>query len=332
MPPHAPPVALEVVVLGAGPIGQGVARAVAARRGLSLVAVVDVDPAKVGTAVAGVTVRAELPAPSEALRVAALTTTSSLEKLLPLLLDCVGRGMPVVSTCEELSWPWAAPELARRIDEAAARAGVAVLGTGVNPGFVMDALPLALSAPCERVSSVRVERVQDASTRRRPFQDKVGVGQEPTEVQRALDERRAGHVGLRESAAMIVAKLGLSTDAFTETLRVVVAEQAVERGGRRVEAGQALGVEQVGRASHQGVAVVELVFRATFGEERSWDRVLLEGASRVDLRIDGGIPGDVATCAIVANAIPVVARAPAGLLTMADVPLIVAPGVDATTG
>lgn len=330
MPPHAPAVALEVVVIGAGPIGQGVARAVAARRGLSLVAVVDSDPAKLGTDVAGVTVRPELPPPSEAPRVAALTTTSSLEKLAPLLLDCVARGMPVVSTCEELAWPWSAPALARRIDEAAQDAGVAVLGTGVNPGFVMDALPLALSAPCERVSAVRVERVQDASTRRRPFQDKVGVGQDPAEVQRALDERRAGHVGLRESAAMIVAKLGLSTDAFRETQRVVVAERAVERGGRRVEAGQALGVEQVGRASRGALTVVELVFRATFGEERSWDRVLLEGAPPVDLRIEGGIPGDVATCAIVANAIPVVARAPAGLLTMADVPLILGPGADAT--
>lgn len=329
MPPHRSAAALEVVVIGAGPIGQGVARAVTARPGLSLVAVVDVDPAKQGSPVAGVAVRPDLPPPTEGLRVAALTTTSSLKALEPLLLECVERGMPVVSTCEELCWPWGAPELARRIDDAARRAGVAVLGTGVNPGFVMDALPLALTAPCASVSALRVERVQDASTRRRPFQDKVGVGQEPDVVKRALDQRRAGHVGLRESAAMITATLGLSTDAFTEEQRVIVAESAVECGGRRVDAGQTLGVEQIGRATRQGAVVVELVFRATFGEPQSWDRVVVEGEPRLDVRVDGGIPGDVATCAIVANAIPAVASAAPGLLTMADVPLIVGPGVQA---
>lgn len=328
MPPHRHAAPLEVVVIGAGPIGLGVARAVADRRGLTLIAVVDVDPAKLGTTVAGVAVRGDLPPPSEGMRVAALTTTSSLAALEPLLLDCLARGMPVVSTCEELCWPWGSAEIARRIHDAAERAGVAVLGTGVNPGFVMDALPLALSAPCARVEAVKVERVQDASTRRRPFQDKVGVGQDPALVQAALDQRRAGHVGLRESAAMIAAKLGLSTDAFAEELRVVTAEQPCERGGRRIEAGQALGVEQIGRATRGGRVVVELRFRATFGEERSWDRVLLEGEPNLDVRIEGGIPGDVATCAIVANAIPVVARATPGLLTMADVPLIVAPGAD----
>lgn len=323
MPPHSSRSPIEVAVIGAGPIGLGVARAVSLRPGLALIAVVDVDPSKSGLPAAGVTVRGDLPPPSEEQRVAVLTTSSSLAALEPLVHECLARGMAVVSTCEELAWPWGAPDVARRIDDAARRAGLAVLGTGVNPGFVMDALPLALSAPCLQVTGVRVERVQDASPRRRPFQDKVGVGQDPAELRTALEQRRAGHVGLRESAAMITASLGLLTDAFTEEQRVVVADQAIERGGRRVEPGQALGVEQLGRATRAGATVVELVFRATFGEQRSWDRVVIEGEPRLDVRIEGGIPGDVATCAMVANAIPVVARAPGGLLTMADAPLVV---------
>ena len=326
MPPHRPEASIEVVIIGAGPIGQGVAKAVVARRGLTLAAVVDLDPAKVGATVAGVTVRRDLPPPSDELRVAVLTTTSSLAALEPMVLDCLARDMAVVSTCEELAWPWGLPEVARRIDDAAQRAGRAVLGTGVNPGFVMDALPLALTAPCAHVSSVRVERVQDASTRRRPFQDKVGVGMEPAVVQAALDAQRAGHVGLGESAALLSASLGLSTDAFAEERRVIVAAEPVERAGRRVEPGAALGVEQLGRATRGGALVIELVFRATFGEERSWDRVLIEGEPRLDVRIEGGIPGDVATCAIVANAIPVVARSLGGLVTMADVPLVMGSG------
>jgi 2,4-diaminopentanoate dehydrogenase len=324
MPPHAP---LEVIVIGAGPIGEGVARAVAARRGLTLVAVVDVDPNKLGRDVAGVAVRRDIPPLTEERRVAVLTTTSSLAAIEPLVHECLARGMPVVSTCEELCWPWEASEIARRIDEAARKAGVGVLGTGVNPGFAMDALPLALSAPCAHVRAVRVERIQDASTRRRPFQDKVGVGLAPDAVRAALDARRAGHVGLQESARMVAATLGLVIDAFTEEMRVIVADSAVERAGRRVEAGQVLGVEQRGRATRGDTVVVDLLFRATFGEPLAHDRVVLEGEPRIDMKIEGGLPGDVATCSIVANAIPVVALARPGLLTMADVPLIVAPGV-----
>lgn len=323
MPPHRSQTPVEVIVVGAGPIGVGVAAAVARRRGLTLAAVVDLDPAKVGTTVAGVTVRRDLPPPSEEPRVAVLTTTSSLATLESQVLECLDRDMAVVSTCEELAWPWGAAEPARRIDDAARRAGRAVLGTGVNPGFVMDTLPLALTAPCLRVDAVRVERVQDASSRRLPFQDKVGVGHDPTAVQAALDAQRSGHVGLRESAALVAATLGLSTDAFTEERRVVIAEAAIERAGRRVEAGAALGVEQHGRATLGGRVVVELVFRATFGEPLSFDRVLIEGEPRLDVRIAGGLPGDVATCAIVANAVPVVASAPGGLHTMADLPLVV---------
>jgi len=318
---------LEVIVIGAGPIGAGVARAVAARRGLALVAVADIAPAMQGQLVAGVAIRPDIPPPSEERRVAVLTTTSSLAALEPLLHECFARGMPVVSTCEELCWPWEQPELARRLDAAARHAGVAVLGTGVNPGFVMDALPLALSAPCAEVRAVRVERIQDASTRRRPFQDKVGVGRDPDDVRVALEAGRAGHVGLQESARMVATTLGFAVDAFAEERRVIVAGEAVTRGGRRVEPGQVLGVEQIGRATRDGVVVVELIFRATFGEPAGHDRVVLEGTPRLDLRIDGGLPGDVATCAIVANAIPVVVDAAPGLRTMADVPLIVAPGV-----
>ncbi|MCC7070138.1 MAG: dihydrodipicolinate reductase [Deltaproteobacteria bacterium] len=317
---------IEVVIVGAGPIGAGAAAAVARRPGLTLVAVVDTDPQKVGTELAGMTVRRELPPPSDEARVAVLTTSSSLARLEPLVLECLARGMAVVSTCEELAWPWSNPAVARRIDDAARNAGRGVLGTGVNPGFVMDALPLSLTAPCLRVDAVRVERVQDASTRRRPFQDKIGVGQDPAAVGEALAARRIGHVGLAESAAMVSARLGVATEAFVEERRVVVAEHVVERAGRRVEVGQALGVEQIGRATRGDHVVVELLFRATFGAERSWDRVLIEGEPRLDVRIEGGIPGDVATCAIVANAVPVVARAPGGLHTMADLPLVVASG------
>ena len=329
--------ATRVIVVGAGPIGLGVAREVGARPSLELSAVVDVDPKKVGTEVEGVPVTSSLPAvdPHGPPTVAALTTTSSLAKLEPLVLDVIARGMHVVSTCEELAWPWRphAPEsdergrerdaIAHRIDNAARARGVCVLGTGVNPGFLMDALPLALTAPCRRVERVRAERVQDASARRRPFQDKVGVGMAPDTVTQGLHARILGHVGLEESARMIAARLGLDIDAFVEDMKPVVTDIDVEAHGRTVRAGETIGVEQVGRASKGGALVVELFFRATFGQHNARDRIVVEGDPPLDVVIQGGVPGDVATCAIVANAIPVLLVARPGLRTMADVPLVV---------
>ena len=327
--------AIRVIVVGAGPIGLGVARDVAARPSLELVAVVDLDPSKTGT-VEGLPVTIDLPKlePHAGPMVAALTTTSSLAKLEPLALECIARGMHVVSTCEELAWPWGTATdlrngcdaIAHRIDDAAKAMGVCVLGTGVNPGFLMDALPLALTAPCRRVERVRVERVQDASIRRRPFQDKVGVGMNKDDVEPRLRARLLGHVGLQESARMISARLGFDIDYFAEDLLVITADTEIDlfsTTGRIVRAGEVLGVEQIGRAFKDGNVKVELFFRATFGQLDPHDRIVIEGDPPLDVSIKGGVPGDTATCAIVANAIPVLLLARPGLRTMSDVPLVV---------
>jgi hypothetical protein len=310
---------LRIVIVGAGPIGLGVAKEIAARPSYQLRAVVDVDPNKHGFVVEGVPITAEIPTDAD---VAVLTTTSSLQKLEPLVVACAEKKLSVVSTCEELAWPWSMRELATRIDEVAKKNGIAVLGTGVNPGFLMDALPLALTAPCRRVDSIRVERVQDASARRRPFQDKVGVGMAPDVVLPRLREGHTGHVGLKESAAMVAARLKLDVDTFEEDAQVVVADREIELHGRIVKPGQVLGVEQKGVAKKNGTPVIELHFRATFGEAAPRDRIVIEGEPRLDVVFQGGVPGDIATCALVANAIPVVRAATPGLRTMADVPLV----------
>lgn len=327
--------AIRVIVVGAGPIGLGVAREVAARPSLTLAGVVDLDPAKGGT-VEGVPVTTTVPAldPADGPVVAALTTTSSLAKLEPLAIDVINRGMHIVSTCEELAWPWGTANdlrngrdaIAHRIDDAARAKGVCVLGTGVNPGYLMDALPLALTAPCRRVERVRVERVQDASIRRRPFQDKVGVGMQRDDVSAKLRARLMGHVGLEESARMIAARLGFDIDYFAEDMNVITADVEVDltsSTGRVVHVGEVLGVEQVGRAFKDGNVKVELFFRATFGQMDPRDCVVIEGDPPLDVSIKGGVPGDTATCAIVANAVPVLLVARPGLRTMSDVPLVV---------
>jgi len=309
---------VRVVVIGAGPIGLGVAREIAKRPGLALHGIVDVDPKKKDLLVESAKVRSDIEAGAH---VAVISTASSLKKIEPLLHDVIGHHLHVVSTCEELAWPWSQKEIADRIHDSARKAGVAVLGTGVNPGFVMDALPLLLTAPCSIVKSVRVERVQDAATRRRPFQDKVGVGMDARVVEPAIRAGTMGHVGLRESAVMLGARLGFPIDSFSEEVRVICADDVIERNGRRVERGQAIGVEQVGRGSCKGVQRVELFFRAVFGQDESHDRIIVDGTPPMDVVVKGGIPGDIATCAIVANAIVPIMNAKPGLRTMAEVPV-----------
>jgi 4-hydroxy-tetrahydrodipicolinate reductase len=316
---------LPVVVVGAGPIGLGVARAVAARPGLELRAVVDTDPSKRGIAAGPVAVQADVPSDVEGgAGVALLCTSSRLAALAPQVEALVARGLHVVSTCEELVWPWRAqPELAKRIDAAAEASGVAVLGTGVNPGFLMDALPAFLTGVCHHVRSVRVERVQDASLRRRPFQDKVGVGLS-VEAFRAASASPGGigHVGLRESLDLLAAGLGRTITDAAFVLEPVLADRPIERLGRRLEKGDVIGVEQRGEAQTAEGTTLSLFFRAAFGQADAHDRVVIDGDPPLDVRIAGGVAGDVATCNIVANAAHAVIAARPGLRSMLDVPLV----------
>jgi 2,4-diaminopentanoate dehydrogenase len=189
----------------------------------------------------------------------------------------------------------------------------------VNPGFLMDFLPLALTGVCRRVSKVTVERIQDARFRRIPFQKKIGAGLTRVEFARKADEGTLRHVGLTESVQMIAAALGWKLDSTEDVLEPIVAEHRVETPAMTIESGDCLGVSQTGRGLRNGKEVVTLVFKAAIGLENPRDRVLIDGEPGIDATIAGGVNGDIATCAMVANAIPVVVKARPGLRTMADI-------------
>lgn len=321
---------ISVVQIGLGPIGNRVTEYLSERRGLELVAAVDLDPAKVGRDAGeiagleplGVKVTSDL---AEALakrpKVAVLTTTSKLEAATEQMLPLLEARCHVVSTCEELSYPWRTREdLARRIDEAAKAAGVAVLGTGVNPGFLMDFLPVVLSGVCRDVRTVTVERIQNAQFRRLPFQKKIGAGLAPDEFKRREAEGTLRHVGLTESMHLIAAAFGWELSRTEDILEPVIAEHDVATASFTVKAGQALGVSQTGRGFVGRKEVISLVFRASIGQENPRDRIIIDGDPMMEAVIPGGVNGDVATCAITVNAIPAVCRAESGLRTMLDMP------------
>lgn len=321
---------IKVIQYGLGPIGNRATQYLLERKNLEIVGAVDIDPQKVGKDVgelAGldpVGVKAtdqadELMAQAGA-DIAVLTTSSNLEVVKDQILGIAAHGLNVVSTCEELAYPWGTePAIARQIDAAAREAGVSVLGTGVNPGFLMDLLPVVLTGVCREVKSVTVERLQDAQFRRLPFQKKIGAGLTLDEFKKKVGEGTLRHVGLTESVHMVAAKLGWKLDRTEDIIEPVVAKEKVETKAMTIEAGDCLGVNQTGRGIKDGEQVITLVFRAAIGEPEPRDRVHIVGDPEFAATIPGGVNGDVATCAIVVNAIPNVVAAQPGLRTMADI-------------
>ena len=322
---------IRVIQYGLGPIGCRSVQYLADRGNLELVGAIDSDPQKVGVDVGEL---AELSEPlglritddsTSVLReveadVVVLTTTSSLEQIRPQVLEIISCGKNVVSTCEELMYPWrTGPKLAEEIDLAARKQGVSILSTGVNPGFLMDFLPLVMTSICREVRKVTVERIQDAQFRRLPFQKKIGAGLTVQEFEERVGAGNLRHVGLTESIHLIAAGIGWKLERTEDIIEPVLATKKVVTAELAIEPGKALGVNQVGRGYVGDKELITLIFRATIGEPDPRDRILIQGIPSVDMAIQEGVNGDTATCAIIVNAIPVVIQAPAGLRTMADI-------------
>lgn len=322
--------AINVVFYGLGPIGAAVARQVAARKGFKIVGAIDIDPAKLGRDLGDVIgfskalkVRVTNDAAGALKKakpdVVVLCTSSALTKVMPQIETILKARIPIVSTTEELSYPVGRNRsLAKRIDTMAKKAKVAVLGTGVNPGFTMDALPIMLTGVCERVDSVRVDRVQDARTRRLPFQQKIGSGLTTEQFQKKVDDGTVRHVGLAESVTMIADALGWKLDRISDDIKPKIAEATVESEYLAVDPGYVCGIVQDGIGWKGGKPLVTLHMEAYLGAPDSYDAVTIEGNPRIEQKVSGGIHGDVATASITVNSIPKLLHAPPGLRTMRD--------------
>jgi 2,4-diaminopentanoate dehydrogenase len=325
---------IKVIQVGAGPLGRQITRYILDREGLALVGVVDVDPAlhgrdagevcevgPVGVAISRSLGEALATAGGEA-QVAVLATVSSIDRLVPQVEEAARAGLDIVSTCEELSFPWKRHvAAAEAIDRVCREHGVACLGTGVNPGYLMDYLPSVFTSIMQQVEHISVERVQDASKRRIPFQKKIGAGLTMAEFQANKEAGTLRHVGLPESADMIAHAMGWELDESTETLEPVLASADITSGYKPIAMGQPAGVQQIATGILHGQEVLRLTFRAAIDEAKSYDRIRIRGTPNVDVTIDGGVNGDVATCAITVNAIRSIVKTEAGLKTMLDTPV-----------
>ena len=324
---------IRVLHFGLGPIGTAIVKQVAARPGFRPVGGVDIDPAKTGRDlgdVAGLPRRLGVKVWSDARKalkslkpdVVVLCTSSSIKNVMPQIETILKAKKPIVSTTEELSYPgYTHIRQARQIHAWAKKAKVGVLGTGVNPGFAMDALPIALSAVCERVERITVNRVQDARIRRLPFQQKIGAGLTTEQFQRKVDDGSVRHVGLTESIAMIADAMGWTLDRITDEIKPKLATVTISSEFLAVDPGYVSGIIQAGVGYRKSEPVIRLHMEAYLGAPESYDSVEIEGSPRLSMKVAGGIHGDVATASIVVNSIPKVLSAPPGLHTMRDLSL-----------
>ncbi len=250
------------------------------------------------------------------------STGSRLEEVAEQLLECLRAGCCVVSSCEELAYPFRKyGGIAAQIDEAAKEEGVAIVGTGVNPGFVLDKMLLTLAASCQRVDYARGRRVVDAGKRRLPLQRKIGAGLTMDEFRRRVEAGELKHHGLPESVAMVGEGLGFELDDIEESIEAKIAERTIRTEYLEVAAGSVAGVHQVAQGFMHGSERVRLELEMYIGASEPADTIMLGGEPNVGLTIPGGVSGDVATAAIMVNAIPSILAAPAGLRTVKELPL-----------
>lgn len=314
---------LPIIVQGLGPIGVRIAEAALGAPALDVVGAVEINPEMVGRplsafvdggpdatisdSVAGA--RADIGADDAIL---VHCTGSYLDRVAGQIEEALSEGLHVVSTCEELTYPYERhPELAAAIDAQARAAERTVVATGVNPGFLMDALPASLASISHGITSVSVRRVQDPSRRRVPFQQKVGMGLSVEEWEARRDAGGFGHVGLVESARLLADSLGWALADWQHDMVPCRAD------GRASVSGT---LETLSGTTADGRSV-SLHFEANAAVDEEYDEIVVDGTPPLTLRFDGGVFGDDATAAAVLRAARVIPNAPRGLVTVLDLPL-----------
>ena len=332
---------VKVVSYGVGAVGSMIARFLLEKEGVDLVGAIDIAKDKVGKDLGevlglkkklGITVSADVGSLlSEKPDVAIHATASYLKDTFPQIASIIKHGINVISTCEELSYPYTAePKLAEKLDSLAKKHDATVLGTGINPGFLMDTLVITLTAPCQKIERIQAVRIMNAATRRVPFQKKIGAGLAVEEFKEKIEKKQiTGHVGLEQSIAMIAGALAWKLDRIiTEPVEPIIAKRPVRSKDIRVKAGQAAGLRQKAKGIIGNKTVLSLDFQAYIGAEEECDIITIEGVPNIRQKIQPCVHGDVGTVAMVINSIPKVINAPPGLLTMKDLPVPSAAIVD----
>jgi 4-hydroxy-tetrahydrodipicolinate reductase len=254
-----------------------------------------------------------------------IATSSSLEKVFPIIKEALNYRCNILSICEELSYPYKNyPKISEELNKIAMNKGLTIIGTGINPGYLMDLLPIVLTAPCQELNSIKVTRMMNSAKRREPFQRKIGTGLKIEEFHEKINKKEiTGHVGLIQSIQMIIAALGIKCDEIKEfsPKEIIADKEFITSYGEKVSKGSVCGLSSKAVARRNNQEIITLDFIAYAGQHEEFDSVEIDGIPSIFQKIIGGVHGDIGTAAMVANLIPKVISAKPGLLTMKDLPV-----------
>ena len=331
---------IKVGIWGFGAMGSGMAKMLLKKTGVEIVSVCDMHPDRVGKSIYEVLgtekgERSDVIIKSDANEaftdecadVVLLATDSFTKGAYDKIKLILEKKMNVISTAEEMSYPKAQePELAAKLDEIAKANGVSVLGTGINPGFVLDLLILALTGACEEVDYIKAARVNDLSPFGKAVMIEQGVGVSKEEfIQGVKNGSIAGHVGFPESINMITDGIGWNLEKVSQTREPIMSNVYRKSEYAEVEVGNVAGCRQCGYGYVNGQIKVEMehpqqILPHLEGQSTG-DYVTIKGTPNINLQITPEIHGGIGTIAMCVNSIPHVINAIPGLKTMLDIPV-----------
>ena len=329
---------IRLLILGTGQMGSGIARLVLEKQGLQLVGAYGRRAERAGMDLGraiglerdlGIPVSGELSEVIEQTQpdVAIQATCSRLEDAWEEITMLVRQGVNVISIAEEMAYPAAkSSALAEELHQLAVEHDVSVLGTGINPGFVLDLLVITLTGVCSEVQSIKVSRVNDLSPYGSTVLASQGVGLTPMAFEQGLkDGTVVGHIGFVQSIHMIAAALGWEIDHIEQMREPIVSQTSRATPFIKIKPGQVAGCLHTAMAYRQGKAVITLVHPQQIDPGldglETGDSIEITGTPNVHLAGSPEIPGGQATAALAVNMIPRLLSAKAGLYSMVDLPV-----------
>lgn len=329
---------IRVLQWGLGAMGSGMAKLMLEKNGLKIVAAVDSRPDYVGkdlgevlkvgkTLGVKVTDKPEEVLKKENVDIVVIATTSWLKEQIPDLRRIVSAGINCISIAEEMADAYAQnPILARELDELAIKHKVTVLGTGVNPGFVLDLIVVALSGGNHTVERIEASRVNDLSPYGPTVMQTQGVGTTPEAFKAGIaDGSIVGHVGFPESIHMISDALGLGVDRIVQNREPIISKVYRETPHVKVQPGMVAGCSHIGIGYRGDKEIIKLIhpqqILPELENENTGDYINIYGKPEIHMSIKPEIAGGIATEGLAVNMIPHVVAATPGLKRMIDMPV-----------
>ncbi|MDD2333644.1 MAG: 2,4-diaminopentanoate dehydrogenase [Mesotoga sp.] len=329
--------AYRVLVWGLGAMGSGVARNIVKKEELRLVGAVEKDPERIGKDLGeylggektGRLVYSDIEKAIVETRpdIVVIATNSFVEEVLPKIEAAARHHVDILTIAEEMAFPFVShPEKSEILENIAWRYGVSILGTGINPGFVLDLLIIAMTGACLKVDRIEARRINDLSPFGKTVMETQGVGTSPEEFRKGIEKGDiVGHIGFQQSIAMIGNALGWEIDRIEESREPIISNTERKTSVAHVKPGMVAGCKHVGRGYCGEKLMIELVhpqqiLPETEGVETG-DYIDIYGDPEIHLSIKPEIPGGKGTIALATNMIPAVIEAAPGLIEMSELPI-----------